>query len=122
MSRGSQRLRTRVKKKATTHSANPECSDGIAATGFDMACPTLSSLPAVPRPMASQPRPDIRSTCSAIYPYLDAHHGGAAGYRKYVARPAAVSANQRRMNAAHSARRRTHSTTATAKLATKCEK
>jgi hypothetical protein len=98
------------------------CSEGIAATGFAAHWPAFRTLPAPCRPIACQPRVEMRTTSSGSRPNLDDHHGGAAGYAKYVTNPSADSANHRRMNGAHNARRRSHSTTATASATTKWEK
>ncbi|GLH98967.1 hypothetical protein Pa4123_42420 [Phytohabitans aurantiacus] len=72
-------------------------------------------------PIARQPRVEIRTT-SGSSPYCAAHHGGAAGYRKYVIRPVTDRNTQRRMNAAQRGREVSHSTTATVSAVTKCEK
>lgn len=78
-------------------------------------------LPAPCRPTSRQPRVEIRATGSSR-PYFDAHHGGAAGYRKYVASPIAHRVMNRRRKAAQRARSRSQNTTATASAVTKCEK
>src|SRR5581483_10448077 len=78
-SSGMNRLRTRVKKNDTAHSENAKCSDGIAATGLEPSWAWFMMLPAPCRPIAVQPRDEMRATGS-ISPYLAAHHGGAAGH------------------------------------------
>lgn len=68
----------RPKKNTTANRANAVCSDGIAATGLAAHWPAFSTLPAPCRPIACQPRVEMRTT-SGSSPNFDAHQGGAAG-------------------------------------------
>ena len=59
--------------------ANAVCRLGIAAIGLAASSwAALSMFPAPCRPIAAQPRVEIRATGS-MSPWTDAHQGGAAG-------------------------------------------
>src|SRR3954463_3384718 len=97
-SRGHQRLATIGRKKATAIIAYAVCRDGIAATGLDWsACSAFRVFPALCSPIAANPFDEMRATGSASAPCSAAHHGGAAGYTKYVISPARLRVIQRRM-------------------------